>query len=109
MQPQPLFPAGEQEWVQLQMFALQRTGDRFKARLLPATARLNVPEYFIAADKTGVLHHQAPSARFGPEHEGRVAVASPGDGYRSAWQIVFDEAVLSEDAGWIGFRCLATD
>src|SRR5262245_25986724 len=107
MQPQPLLPAGEQEWIQLQMLALQRTGDRFEAGLLPATARLDVLEYFIAADDAGVLHHQPSPARFSPEHEGRVAVASPCDGDRSARQIVFDEAVLSEDAGWIRLRGLA--
>jgi hypothetical protein len=90
------------------MLALQRTGDRFEARLLPATARLNVPECFSAAHDAGVLPSPGAGRALSPEHEGRVAVASPGDSDRSAWGIVFDEAVLSKGAGSMRLRTPAT-
>src|SRR4051812_27864137 len=101
MKPQPLIPAREQERIQLEMLAFERPGDRLKARLLPAAAGLAILEDLVSANDTGVFHHQVSPPRFGPEHEGRVAVASPGDGDRSFRRAVLDQAMLGEDAGGI--------
>src|SRR5262249_23355331 len=106
MEPPPLLPTREEKRIQLQVLAPHRTGDRLKARLLPAAAGLDVLEDFVAANHACILHHQPASARFGPEHEGRVAVASPGDGDGSARRIVFDEAVLRQNPGGKGLRRL---
>src|SRR5262245_63752861 len=107
MQPQPLLPTRQEERIQLEVRALQRTRDRLEARLLPAAAGLDIPEDFIAANDACVFHDEAPATRFGPEHEGRVGVASPGDGDRSPRRVVLDETVLRKDAGGVRLCGLA--
>src|SRR5262249_5673369 len=43
----------------------------------------------------------------GPEHEGRVAVASPGDSDGTRGRLIFDEAVLRKNSCWVGFGDVA--
>src|SRR5262249_20689952 len=83
MQPLPFLPAREEERIKLQVFSLKRAGDRFEARLLPSASRSSVFEDFVASDYTVVVEHQRLAFCLGPEHEGRIAVASPGNCDRS--------------------------
>src|SRR5262249_9465981 len=46
MQPAPFLPAREEERIQCEVLARERTGDRLEARLLPAAAGLTVFEDF---------------------------------------------------------------
>src|SRR5262249_28655766 len=58
-------------------------------------------ENLVTADHAGVVEVERLALRFGPEHEGRVAVRSPGDRDWARPRPIFDEAVLGQDAGRI--------
>src|SRR5450756_869742 len=83
------------------MLTLERTRNGFQAGLLPSAACLPVLEDFIAANHAGGVKLERLPFCLGPEHEGRVAVGSPGDGDRTRRQPVLHDAVLAEDGGWI--------
>ena len=103
MQAAPFLPIGEKKRIQLKALALERPGNGLQAGLLPATSSLAVLEDLVAADDAGIAHVQgAPLAR-GPEHEGRVAVASPGDGNGAGRRLIFNQAMLRENGGRVGF------
>ena len=103
MQAAPFLPIGEKKSIQLKALAFEWPGNGLQAGLLPATAGLAVLKDFVAADDAGIVHVQgAPLAR-GPEHEGRVAVASPGDGDGAGGRLIFDKAMLRENGGGVGF------
>src|SRR5204863_7955073 len=101
MHTPPFPPVGEQEWIERKMRPPERPGDRFEARLLPAAAGLAILEHFVAADDARVVETERLGVRFGPEHEGRVAVRSPGDRDRTVRRLILDESVLRRDAGRI--------
>ena len=94
MKAPPFLPAREQKRIQLQVRALQRARDRFETRLLPTAARTAILEDFVAGDDAGVVQHERLALGFGPEHEGRVAVASPGDRDWSLRRSILDQPVL---------------
>jgi hypothetical protein len=48
-----------------------------------------------------------PTGSYGPEGKGRIAEASPGDGDWAAGRLIFDQAVLREDASRVGLGNLA--
>ena len=62
------------------MLAFQRARDRFEGGLLPVAAGLPIAKDFVGADDAYGIEMQRAPLRVGPEHEGRVAVRSPGDG-----------------------------
>jgi hypothetical protein len=51
-----------------------------EAGLLPAASGFTILENLIAAHDAGIVQLKVPSLCCGPEHEGRVAVTSPGYG-----------------------------
>jgi hypothetical protein len=103
MQAAPLVPIGEKKRIQLEPFAFERPGNGLQAGLLPATSGFAVLENLVAADDAGIVHVQLAPFAGGPEHEGRVAVASPGDGDGSGGRLIFDKAVLRENGGGVSF------
>src|SRR5579859_2318462 len=97
MKPSPFSPIGEQEGKELEMLALQRTRNGFQGRLLPATAGFFVSEDLVGADYTDRLEMQSLALRFGPKHEGRVAVRSPSNCDGSIPQLIQHHPMLSQD------------
>ena len=89
------------------MSTLERPGKGLKRRLLPAAASLAVFEDLIASDDTVSIELERLALRCGPEHEGRVAVRSPGDGNRSIGHLVLHHTMLSQDRGWVSLSGLA--
>src|SRR5205085_9419928 len=107
MQAAPFLPIRKKKRVQLEMLAFKRPGNGLQAGLLPAAAGFAVLEDFVAADDAGVVHMEFSAFAGGPEHEGRVAVASPSDGDGARGRLVFDKAMLRENGGGISFRNVA--
>src|SRR5579864_1707770 len=103
----PLAPIREQERIQLYFLALHWARNRFQARLLPPAAALAIAKHFIAANHAGVFKMELFALRFGPKHEGRVAVRSPRDGDRAGWELVLHQSMLGKDSGWISLSDLA--
>src|SRR5205807_7500200 len=103
MQAAPFLPIGKKKLIELEVLAFERPGNGLPAGLLPAAAGFAVPENFVAADDVGIVHIEVASLAGGPEHEGRVAVASPGDGDRPGGGWIFDRAMLRENRGRVGF------
>ena len=89
MQPAPFLPISKKERIQLKVLAFEWPGNSLEAGLLPAAAGFPVAEDFVAADDTGIVQMKFASLAGGPEHEGRVAVASPGDPDGSGGSLVF--------------------
>src|SRR5690242_14729253 len=111
MQAMPLFPVGKKKGIQLEMLSFERTGNGLQAGLLPTAARFVVLEDFVAPDNAGVIEMQVAPPGSGPEHEGRVAVASPRDGDGAGRRLVLDQAVLRKNRGGVslgGGACLDT-
>src|SRR5881398_2674271 len=103
MQAAPFLPIREKKRIQLEVLAFERPGNGLQAGLLPAAAGFAVLKDLVAADHAGVVHLEFAPLIGGPEHEGRVAIASPGDGDGARGRLVFDEAVLRKNGGRIGF------
>src|SRR5215472_16212904 len=89
------------------MLAFQGPGNGLETGLLPAATGFAVLEDFVPADDPGVVHVKLASFTGGPKHEGRVAVASPGDGDGAGGRLIFDEAMLRKDGGGVGFGDVA--
>ena len=83
MQAVPLTPIREKKRIQLKMLAFERSRNGLQAGLLPLATRFAVLEDLITSNNAGIIQLKVPSLCCGPEHEGCVAVASPGDGYGS--------------------------
>ena len=65
--------------MELEMLALQRAGNSLEAGLLPTAAGFAILKDFITANDAGIVQLKVSSLCRGPEHEGRVAITSPGD------------------------------
>ena len=103
MQAAPFLPIREKKRIQLEVLAFERPGNGLQAGLLPAAAGFAVLKDLVAADHAGIVHLEFAPLAGGPEHEGRVAVASPGDGDGSGGRLIFDKAVLRENGGGVSF------
>src|SRR5436853_3413189 len=99
MQAAPFVPIGEKKRIHLEPFAFERPGNRLQAGLLPATSGFAVLENLVATDDAGIVPVQLAPFAGGPEHEGRVAVASPGDGDGSGGRLIFDKAGMRDNGG----------
>src|SRR5215469_5648075 len=97
MQTPPLPPIRQQKWIELQTLPAQGARDCLQAGLLPAAAGLTIAENFVSAHHTRIVEYQRLAIHGGPEHEGRVAVRSPGDRDRSVRRLVLDQPVLREN------------
>ena len=89
------------------MLALERPGNGFQARLLPSATGLPVLEHFIAANHAGGIKFERFSFCPGPEHEGRIAVGSPGDRDRSCREIVENHTMLRKNGRRVRFHDIA--
>jgi hypothetical protein len=70
--------------------------------LLPAAAGFAVLENLVSADDAGIVQVKFAAVAGGPEHEGRVAVTSPGDGDRAGRRLILHKAMLRENGGGVG-------
>src|ERR1051326_9503734 len=102
MELMPFTPVRQQKRAKLEVLAFQGSRYGFQARLLPGAAGLFIAEDFVAADHAGIFKMKLLAVRFGPEHEGRIAVRSPGDGDWAIRKLVLNEPVLRKDPGGVG-------
>jgi hypothetical protein len=89
----PLAPVRQQEWTELEVLALHGTRNSFQARLLPAAIAFPIAKDFVATNHTGVFKMQLFVLPFGPEHEGRITVGSPGHSDRTIGKLVLYQSV----------------
>jgi hypothetical protein len=80
MKPVPFAPVRQQKGEQCEMLTLKGAGDRLQTGLLPTAACLAILENLVTAHKARVFELKLPTGSYGPEHQGRIAEASPGDG-----------------------------
>jgi hypothetical protein len=99
----PFTPVRQQKISKLEVLALHRPRNGFQARLLPAAAGLFVAKHFVPADHAGIFKMKCLPPRFGPEHEGRVAVGSPRNGDWAIGKVVLNQPMLRQDPGRVGF------
>src|SRR6185437_3828713 len=89
------------------MRALERAGNRFERGLLPLTTGFPILEHFVAADQAGGIENERLAVCFGPEHQGRVAVPSPGDCDWAICRSVLYHAMLRQNRCGVCLRCLS--
>ena len=94
----PFTPARQQERVDLELGALERSRNGRRNRLLPAAAGFAIFENFIPADDAIGIEMESSSSGFGPKHEGRIAVPSPSDSDWAVRHLVLHHAVLRQIA-----------
>src|SRR5207344_346805 len=68
---------------------------------------LTVLEDLVTAHHARVFKLKLPTGSNGPEHEGRVAKASPRDRDGTARRLIFHQSMLGENASRVSFGHLA--